>query len=182
MVGLLTFTTYGTWLRGGRGWIDGNRRGSVRAVPEPRRRDPAARDKSAKWSAVKLDDEQKQVVADDLARIAELRSFTIHTVVVAEDHVHLLYQTGAGHGDEPHEQLQLVQLIKGALSRALTVATGDAQPESLQGEALPHHKWWTRQFSLLDVPDGKSYDLVRDRLERHPDALVRVAEEAGFPG
>ena len=163
MVGLLTWPTYGTWFPGqGRGRIDLEPDQPVRSVPEPVPIDAARRPRDAAWPPVRLDDHQRRAVAKDLMRIAELREFKLHLVVVAEDHVHVLLS------GEPQDDIpRLVQLIKGALSRKLTVVAGDTPPRSSSGRALPHHKWWARQYSFLNVGDRASLDRILEELMDH---------------
>ncbi len=163
MVGLLTWPTYGTWFPGrGRGRIDPQPDQPVRGVPEPVPIDAARQPRDAPWPPVRLDDHQRRAVAKDLTRIAELRDFKLHLVVVAEDHVHVLL-SGEPQGDIP----RLVQLIKGALSRKLTVVAGDTPPRSSSGRALPHHKWWTRQYAFLTIDNRATLDHIWPELLAH---------------
>ena len=173
MVGLLTWPTYGTWFPGqGRGRIDLEPDQLVRRVPEPIPIDAARQPRDAPWPPVRLDDHQRRAVAEDLKRIAELREFKLHLVVVAEDHVHVLL-SGEPLGNIP----RLVQLIKGALSRKLTVVAGDTPPRSSSGRALPHHKWWTRQYAFLTVDNRARLDRIWPELLAHTrqdDVLCEV--------
>ena len=173
MVGLLTWPTYGTWFPGqGRGRIDLEPDQPVRSVPEPVPLDAARQPRDAPWPPVRLDDHQRRAVAKDLMRIAELREFKLHLVVVAEDHVHVLLS------GEPQDDIpRLVQLIKGALSRKLTVVAGDTPPRSSSGRALPHHKWWTRQYAFLTVDNRAALDHIWPELLAHAqqdDVLCEV--------
>ncbi|MEE9212815.1 MAG: transposase [Phycisphaeraceae bacterium] len=115
-----------------------------------------------KWLTVRLNDVQRRLIVDDLSRIASLRRFELHVVVAAEDHVHVLLSCQPGR-DIP----RLVQLIKGSLSRALSVAAGDNPAISAQGEVLGHHKWWVRQYSFLNVGDRASLDRIIQQLMDH---------------
>ncbi len=156
MLGLLTWPTYGTWFGGhGRGWID---KGCVfTGVPEPTRRG-----RSRKWPPVRLPAALCKVIVDDLARIARLRGFELLVAAVAADHVHVLI------GCEPDRDIpRLVQLVKGALSRALSVAVGDEPAWSERGEELTHHKWWTRQYSFVPISDSDALHRVVDALAEH---------------
>ncbi|MCH8343126.1 MAG: transposase [Planctomycetes bacterium] len=170
MVGLLTWPTYGTRFPGhGRGWIDRNRQQPARSIPEPVWTVPTQQPDPMKWLTVRLNDDQRRLIVDDLSRIASLRRFKLHVVVVAENHVHVLLSCEPGR-DIP----RLVQLIKGSLSRALSVAAGDNPAVSARGEALGHHKWWARQYSFLNIGDRASLDRVLEQLMDHqtrPTAL-----------
>ncbi len=173
MVGLLTWPTYGTWFPGqGRGRIDLEPDQLVRSVPEPAPIDAAHQPRDAPWPPVRLDDHQRRAVAQDLMRIAELREFKLPLVIVAEDPVHVRF-SGEYHDDIP----RLVQLIKGALSRKLTVVAGDAPPRSSSGRALPHNKWWTRQYAFLTVDNRATLDRIWPELLAHTqqdDVLCEV--------
>lgn len=156
MIGLLTWTAYGTWFGGrGRGWID--RGAAFGGVPEP-----ARRGETAPWAPVRLDAGQREVVGTDLLRIASLRGFTALMIAVAEDHVHVLL-AAAPDRDVP----RLVQLVKGATARALSVAAGDLPARAPGGAALAHHKWWARQFSFVRIPDRAALDGVAETLAAH---------------
>ncbi|MHC4129426.1 MAG: transposase [Planctomycetota bacterium] len=170
MVGLLTWPAYGTWFaRPHRGWID--REGDdAEVLPEPTR-SHARRRQRLVWPPVTLDERRQAVVIRDLARVASLRSFELLMVAAAPDHVHVLLAC-APDRDVP----RLVQLIKGALSRALTVAAGDAPAASTRGRALIHHKWWTRQYSFRWLEDGPTRQRVVRALRAHADEDATVWE------
>jgi REP element-mobilizing transposase RayT len=120
---------------------------------------------------VRLDHRQQAVVVRDLARVAALRHFELHVVAAAPDHVHVLLSC-APDRDVP----RLVQLVKGAASRALTVAGGDEPARSTRGRQLVHHKWWTRQYSFRWVADGAAVRRVAAALRAHAGTGVTVWE------
>jgi len=158
--GLLTFTTFGTWLPGpARGWIDAGHAWTGHGWPEPNEAISAVRRRSLRWPAVRLDRAGRAAVLADLPRIAQLRSFTLQLGIAAPDHAHILLEV-----DADREIPRLVQLTKGALSRALSVADGDSIARSTQGEALKHHKWWTRQYSFLGLADAGALPALREAL------------------
>ncbi len=162
MVFLLTWPAYGTWLEGA---ARGRIQPSTAALPEPDHRLSGSRRTGLKWPAVHLDRRRQAVIIDDLHRIAGIRSFGLLAVVAAGDHVHVLLDrphSGAGPGLE-----QLVQLIKGALSRRLSVAAGDPPAASAGGEPLAHHKWWTRQYALQAIGDQADLKHVCAQLDGH---------------
>lgn len=173
MLGLLTWPCYGTWLTPpARGWID--RGAAAPPVAEPGR--AAGRGERLTWPPVRLDGAQRAVVIRDLRRVAGFRSFELHAVAVAADHVHALLSIEPGR-DVP----RLVQLVKGAASRALTVAAGDGAPRGDPGAALPHHKWWSRQYSFAAVEDRRALEAVLGVFEAHEAAGAAVWRAPGSP-
>ena len=173
MIGLLTWPTYGTWFAGrGRGWVDATARGPLRRLPEPRRRGRPSRQR---WPTVGLDADQRAVVIEDLKRVAALREFELLLAVAAEDHVHVLL--GCAADRDIH---RLVQLVKGSLSRTLSVAGRAPQPPP----SLPHMKWWSRQYSFRTIADRASLECALADLEAHdPKRTVRFKSVApiSFP-
>ena len=163
MVGLLTWPTYGTLLTGGgRGWFDRGSQTRGGPIPEPHEGDcPTA----TMRPRIRLDPDQQAVVISDLPRIASLRFFRRHLALAAEAHVQILLSCTPVDGVP-----RLVQLIKGSLSRALTVAAGDGPAATADGRRVPHHKWWARQYSFLVVPDRKSLQRVVEQLAAHLNA------------
>lgn len=157
VLGLLTFAVYGAALPGGRGGAGVARAGDD--LPEPRRWAEAGPPPT--WPAVRLDPAQQEVILRDLPRIARLRGFRLHAALVDTDHVHVLLSCD---GDDLP---RLVQLVKGALARALTVAAGDRPAVTASGRPLPHHKWWARQHAFQPIADGGAMRRVLDRLAAH---------------
>ena len=113
----------------------------------------------------------------DLGRIAALRGFDLHMAVAAADHVHILLAPPPNRAVE-----RLVQLIKGSLSRTLTLATGEETATSRTGTVLPHHKWWTRQYSYRSVTDGRNLLRVIESLADHDARGATVWKAAGWTG
>jgi REP element-mobilizing transposase RayT len=173
MLGLLTWPAYGTWFaRPDRGWIDRDE-GKAVTLSEPTRSHAHGRQR-LKWPPVRLDERQQAVVIGDLARVSSLRYFEPHLVAAAPDHVHVLLSC-APDRDVP----RMVQLIKGALSRALTVAAGDETAQSTRGRDLLHHKWWTRQYSFRWIEDGPTLQRVAQAVRAHADENTTVWEAPG---
>ncbi len=166
MVTLLTFAVYGTWLAGpARGRFE---RTPSLSLPEPDGAVSARRRRGLKWPPVSLDHRRRAVVLADLHRIAALRRFDLLAAVVAADHVHVLLSDEPGEGtQDPARLIGLIQLIKGALSRRLSVGEGDPPPRSATGEKLAHHKWWSRQYALLPIEDQATLDRVHAQLVAH---------------
>ncbi|MHC4949018.1 MAG: transposase [Planctomycetota bacterium] len=168
MVGLLTWAAWGTWLAGpARGRVPG-----PDLVPEPDPALSAARRRGLVIPPVRLDRRHREAVADDLPRLAALRAFEVLALAVAADHVHLLV-AWAGARDEA----RLVQLVKGALSRRLSVVEGDAPQVGTTGVARPHRRWWPRQHALRALADDDELRAVLGAIRAHvgPETLVRVA-------
>ncbi len=163
MVSLLTFAVYGTWLAGpARGRIE---RTQGLPLPEPDGVLSARRRRGLKWPAVSLDRRRRAVLLADLHRIAALRGFDLLAAVVAADHVHVLLAVDARHGTQ--DAARLIGLIKGALSRRLSVGEGDPPPRSATGETLAHHKWWSRQYALLPIEEQATLDRIHAQLVAH---------------
>lgn len=169
MMGLLTWPTYGTWFAcPARGWIDRDDRDVLDALPEPTRRHGPARER-LKWPPARLDERLQALLIQDLTRVATLRGFGLHMVVAAPDHVHVLLSC------EPDRDVpRLVQLVKGALSRGLTVAAGDRPARSARGQTLTHHKWWTRQYSFRWLAAPEARDRVIRALRAHAMTATTV--------
>lgn len=160
---LLTWPTFGTWLPGpARGWVDRWLAFDGLVLPEPDTVVSVRRRSGLKWPAVQLGPESQQAVIEDLHRIAPLRDLDLQAAVVAEDHVHLLL------GFEPNRELpRIVQLVKGALSRKLSISSGDAPSSDPLGRPLPIHKWWQRQYSALALP-ADAVQIAQLLLRSHP--------------
>ncbi len=189
MVGLLTWPAYGTWFaHPHRGWIDRGQR-NPRSIPEPARSASyesegrpqsavrSAKTRCLKWPARRLTGVQRDLVIRDLARVADLRRFRLHLVVAAADHVHLLLEC-----DQDRDIPRLVQLVKGALSRALTVAAGDTPATSTGGGPLLHHKWWTRQSSFVIIDDIETLTRVTEQLRSHDNTEATIWSSSGDRG
>ncbi len=176
MVGLLTWPTYGTWFASRRrGWIDRDCDVAWAAVPEPARHAGDDR-RDRPWPAARLDRPQRELVVRDLGRLAALRGFTRHMVVAAADHVHVLLTP------QPHCVIErLVQLVKGSLSRTLTLAAGDEPITAPEGRPLAHHKWWSRQYSYLSITDREILDRVIELLADHETGGATVWRAPGWP-
>ena len=177
MIGLLTWPAYGSWFASRRrGWIDRDQHAVGGAVPDPVRDGPTDH-RHRPWPPVLLDAAQRHLVIRDLGRIAALRGFELHMAVAAADHVHVLLTP------QPECAVErLVQLIKGSLSRTLTLATGDETATSDDGTVLPHHKWWTRQYSYRSVTQGRNLLRVIESLADHDARGATVWKAAGWTG
>ncbi len=173
MISLLTWPTYGTWFATSRrGWIDRDGVPDAGIVPEPTRHARA----EPVWAVACLDTAQRELVIRDLGRIASLRNFELHMAAVAADHVHVLLSV-----EPPCDVPRLVQLIKGSLSRTLTAAAGDTPATSRRGSPLPHHKWWSRQYSLFTIDNRRNLDDVTAVLADHASGDATVWRAVGWP-
>ena len=137
---LLTWTTYGTWLRGDErgfvgpllengGYVVHNRRGtpysagSPALVARPRR--------LMECGEVVLNGESARVVASACEEVCTANAIDLRTGAVMRSHVHLVVRSGGLEG------ARLLQLFKGVASRRLGQARGEQSPKS----------WWTRHGS-----------------------------------
>lgn len=156
---ILTYPAFGTWLPGPGGGRSVSVGSAELQLPEPDRAETGKRRASLKWPTVELDEWQRRIVRDDIERVASIRGFILHDAVVAPDHVHVLFSCP---GDA--DVLRLVQFIKGASARALTVAAGDEPAQAGDAATLPHHKWWGRQYILQRMNDQAPFNSIRSRL------------------
>jgi len=174
LAALLTCPTFGHWLKG-------DARGIVRCedvepdwlvLPEPDPDLTAQRQSTLKWPMVRLEPWQQAFLREDLWRIARLRQFTIDCACVEADHLHLLYEPLE---DQPDLHRQ-VQLIKGSLARTLSLALEDEPARSPRGEALPHHKWWAREYVLQVVTSAALRARAVSLISTHPDPEIVRAD------
>lgn len=159
---ILSFPAFGTWLAGpSRG-----RTVTVDSIdfdlPEPDRNATAKRRASLKWPAIVLSREQQEIVREDIERVASIRGFERHCTIVTRDHVHLLFSC-----DKDTPVGRLVQFIKGAPARALTLAAGDDTARTTDGAPLPHHKWWGRQYLLQRLASTMQLGRAKALFRKH---------------
>lgn len=177
MVGLLTWPAYGTWLPGpSRGWIDPGAAWHG-AIVEPDRALTASRRRSLTWPVVALDEPDRRLILADLSRIARLRTFKPIVAVVDTDHVHLLLET-----DDDRDVPELVHDIKGSLSRTLSMAGGDAEVVATDdARPLPHHKWWTRHYSFVRLPDDRAREEAKTAMLDRAAATSAIRTDWTMP-
>ncbi|MCC6227869.1 MAG: transposase [Phycisphaerales bacterium] len=137
---LLTWTTYGTWLRGDeRGFVgpvleDGeyvvhNRRGTAYSAGHS---ELVARSRRLmECGEVVLNDESAMFVARACEEVCAAHHLDLIVGAVMRTHVHLVVRSGGQEG------ARLLQLFKGVASRRLGQANGVQSPKS----------WWTRHGS-----------------------------------
>lgn len=162
MEALITWPTYGNWLPGhGRGGFEIDPTSISESLPQPTNCGVEVGQPPSPWPMVRLDAAQQETVLRDLQRVAELREFVLNCALIAPTFVCILIII-----DEQRDLNRLVQLIKGATARALTVAAGDELPTDAHGETLPHYKWWSRQHAVLKIGERAARQRVADLLRR----------------
>lgn len=166
---VLTWPAFGTWLVGpAHGRIE-SCRDTEFVLPEPDEILSIERRRGLKWPVIQLDAHQREIVRLDLHRMAEFRPLVVHDTVILSNHAHALLTLNIADDQDAHH---LIQLIKGATARALSVASGDRLPISTAGERLAHHKWWTRQYVMQRLQESASADRARMLLAQHfPDSV-----------
>jgi len=173
---LITWPTYGNWFAGhGRGGLDVDPQALAHALPEPTLCGEAVGQQPSRWPVVQLDAAQRRVVLDDLQRIASIRDFQLDAALAAPTFIHVLLRV-----DSDRNMNRLVQLMKGATARALTVAAGDELPTDAAGCALLHHKWWSRQYARLVIDDVPMHERVLTMLNRraeHSDCTFQAESD-----
>jgi len=163
VVVLLTWPTWGAWLPGpARGGQVTRFTHAPEALPAPDEGLSRTRRRGLVWPAVRLEESQRGVVIEDFRRVASFRDFEIIAAVAHPDHVHLLLRC-----DASRDLRRLVQLVKGAASRALSRSAGDVEADSTHGRPLPHHKWWTRQSSILVLDSDEAVEGALALLRTH---------------
>lgn len=137
---LLTWTTYGTWLRGDeRGFVgpvleDGeyvahNRRGTPYSAGQP---ELVARSRRLMAGAeVVLNDESTRVVALACEEVCNAHAIDLLAGAVMRTHVHVVVRSSNAEGT------RLLQLFKGVAARRLGQASCEQSPKA----------WWTRHGS-----------------------------------
>ncbi|MCZ6836367.1 MAG: transposase [Planctomycetota bacterium] len=161
---ILTFPAYGTWLPGPARGMTIDIDGDYLVLPMPDRFETARRRDALKWPIIELNEVQRSIVSRDLDRVAAIRNFTLHDVIVAPDCVHIRFSC-----PPDTNVIRLVQFMKGAPARALSIAIGDPAALSNDNRTLIHHKWWSRQYRLqrLSLPSqvDRAEVLLRKRRE-----------------
>ena len=83
----ITFTTYGTWLRGDeRGSVDKHVPGIMPPNPVVHRAD----EKRLKHPPIYFTEEQRNIVEQTIREVCQYRNWTLHRVNVRTNHVHLV--------------------------------------------------------------------------------------------
>ncbi len=148
----LTWTTYGTWLRGdARGSVvDDNRFGVPYAEPDPARVTVDSR--RLESDAVVLTPEMRPVVENAIRSVCEHRDWSLHAANVRSNHVHVVVASAA------------------TAEKALTdfnAWTTRALREARLADA--RQKIWTRHGSTRHLFDHGSLAKAVDYVVRHQD-------------
>ena len=139
----LIWPTYGTWLPGDeRGWVQ---RGDP--VRRPPQRDLAAWSAAQlRWPPMRLDREQRAVVAAAFEDACARRGWTLRAQAVQTAHVHVVVEADADASE-----------VRGALKRAATRALRRRWP-SLEGRELWAGSGWTCTLgAFVDVDRSIDY-------------------------
>lgn len=149
----ITFRTYGTWLHGDiRGSFQGRAGGSPSALaPMPRLE--RAMEERLSGSPVRLDAGRRIVVAETIHEVCQHRSWTLHTVAVQVEHVHVL--TSSNTARVPPERI--MGAFKAWSTRRLVE----------RGMLSGGTKVWSRHGSTRYVWTAREMDLVRHYVEHH---------------
>ncbi|MFG0307099.1 MAG: transposase [Phycisphaerales bacterium JB040] len=165
----LTWTCYGTWLHGNqRGSVDddNNRVGHAPIAPDAFRE--SARSNQLKHEPVILTSEARGAVDDAIRKTASHRKWTVHTLNVRSNHVHVVITT-----HEPHPE-PCMQTLKSWATRTLR-ARGHEGPV------------WTRHGStryLWNADEvARAVRYVRDGQDGKagPRAYARGSDKKGRP-
>jgi REP element-mobilizing transposase RayT len=148
----LTWTTYGTWLRGdARGSVvNDNRFGVPYAEPEPAL--VAGDSRRLESDAVFLGEEMRTTVHHAIASVCEHRGWVLHAANARSNHVHVVV------GSTASAEKTLADL-KAWATRALREA----------GLADATQKIWTRHGSTRHLFDQESLARAIDYVVRHQD-------------
>ncbi len=172
---LLTWTTYGSWLRGDRrgfvGRVPDRNRGVVihnqpaepYDVDEPRLR--AASAARQKGLAVVLNRHQSKVCVAAFREVADKYCVDIHAGAVMPTHVHLVVRTDQAEGP------RLLNLFKGISSRRLGQQFG----------RRPGGSWWTRHGSRRLLPDDRAIVAAIRYVLEQPQCLALFGSELPEP-
>jgi REP element-mobilizing transposase RayT len=140
----LTWTCYGTWLPGDeRGWTKWHKGDQL---PQPLLADWCREQMVEK--PVVLNETQRAIVNETIARHCELRAWHLHGVNCRSNHCHAVI-TAANHtGEQVRDQL------KAWSTRKLK----DQQRSQGVAEASLREHWWTRKGSVRYLFDDESLD------------------------
>lgn len=159
---ILSFSAFGTWLCGPvRGRVVGEENTDF-TLPEPDEALSRRRRRSLKWPEIRLDEAQRGIVLNDLIRVASIRAFNLRAALIAYDHAHVFFSCAT-----ETNCTRLVQFIKGATARALSVAGGGETVLTASLAPLPHHKWWTRQYVLQRFSGPEAVDRAVELFHTH---------------
>jgi REP element-mobilizing transposase RayT len=153
----LTWTTYGTWLRGDeRGWVD--KPGQFRA-PDARRKQ-SDRERMTE-PPLTLDVEQRRIVEDTITEHCRIRGWRLHAVSARTQHIHVVVTAPGRHPDDVMDQ------FKAWCTRRLK----ERERRRPSGDNQLRQNWWTQRGSKRWLNDSESL----------AEAVHYVAEGQGEP-
>jgi REP element-mobilizing transposase RayT len=134
----LTWATYGTWLPGDeRGWVEYKHGWQL---PDPLRKLEA--EARMTEDACRLDEEQRRLVEDTIAKHCRIRGWHLHAVNCRSNHLHVVV-TASRHPNEVREQFKAwcTRKLK-ELERQRPDVSADADPTA----DIREH-WWAERGS-----------------------------------
>jgi REP element-mobilizing transposase RayT len=154
----LTWATYGTWLPGNeRGWI---KYGHGWQSPDPIRKLEA--EARLTEDACRLDAEQRQAVAKQIAETCRIRGWTLHVVSCRSNHVHVVVTAG-----KPPKSVR--NDLKAWCTRRLK------ELDIARGRTTVRENWWAERGSQRYINNHEGLEAaivyVRDGQDKHqPEA------------
>lgn len=140
----LTWTCYGTWLPGDeRGWTKWHK---GEKLPQPLLAD-WCREQMVE-TPVTLDERQRLIVHEMIARHCQVRSWRLHAVNCRSNHCHSVVTAKDYDGEQVRDQL------KSWCTRGLK---DDERSRGVPPEKIRAH-WWTRKGSVRYLFDDESLD------------------------
>jgi REP element-mobilizing transposase RayT len=177
---LLTWTTYGTWLRGDRrGYVGRSLAGEGPVSPKlnvfgtPYQVDDG---RTFNWDAnamkgrpVCLTSEQAACAAEALCDLAARVGYDLLCGAVMRDHVHLLV---AAH---PHGKNEIMRRFKSVSAVRLTQHFG--HPPAKAGDSLEKGgRWWTREGSKREKRDEAAVAAAIEYVAEQADKLAEIVD------
>jgi len=140
----LTWTCYGTWLPGDeRGWTKWHK---GEKLPQPLLAD-WCREQMVE-TPVTLDERQRLIVHETIARHCQIRSWHLHAVNCRSNHCHSVVTANDYDGEQVRDQL------KSWCTRGLK---DDERSRGVPAEKIRAH-WWTRKGSVRYLFDDESLE------------------------
>ncbi len=177
---LLTWTTYGTWLRGDqRGYVGKTLADKGLVVPKrnaygtPYDADSGRtlnRDATAmKGRPVFLTLLQAACAAEALCELAGRTGYDLLRGAIMRDHVHLVV---AAH---PHDKNEIMRRMKSIASVRLTKRFGHP-PAKAGGSCEGGGRWWTKEGSKREKREEAAVEAAIEYVVRQKDKLAEIAD------
>jgi REP element-mobilizing transposase RayT len=188
---LLTWTTYGTWLRGDpRGYVGNTLLGTSLGVA-PKNNEygspyDADQGRTFNWDLAALKSQpvtltgaQAQQVAEALIEVAERSHYELLRVSIMSDHVHVLV---SAHDDGKEE---IARRLKNVTAVRLTQQFGRPAPKD--SSCSDGGRWWTRDSNKRESRDRAALMAAEDYVAKQAYKLAEIvdnrviAQERGYP-